>query len=472
MSRPISFFDQVNRNFDKAAAHTEHPPGILQQIKEINSVIHLTFPIKRDDGSIQVIHAWRAEHSQHKLPTKGGIRYADAVNEDEVMALAALMTYKCAIVNVPFGGAKGGVKINAQDYSDAELERITRRFTFELFRKNFIGPSLDVPAPDFATGPREMAWIADTYATLAPHDINALGCVTAKPVSEGGISGRVEATGRGVFFGLREVCSIAEDMRGIGLDPGLEGKRVVVQGLGNVGYHAAKFLHEEGGAVIVGAVEYEGAISKPDGIDVETLMEHRRETGSILDFPGAENLSDRDLGLELDCDILVPAALENAITMANAPRIKAKIVAEAANGPTSSEASDHLFERGIMVLPDAYINAGGVTVSYFEWLKNLEHVRFGRMEKRFEEASARQLLTAIEGATGRTFTDREVATYAKGADEIDLVNSGLEETMIESYHGIRDIAHRIDGTVDLRTASMIDAIEKVALAYRDRGIFP
>ncbi len=472
MSRPISFFDQVNRNFDKAAAHTEHPPGILQQIKEINSVIHLTFPIKRDDGSIQVIHAWRAEHSQHKLPTKGGIRYADAVNEDEVMALAALMTYKCAIVNVPFGGAKGGVKINAQDYSDAELERITRRFTFELFRKNFIGPSLDVPAPDFATGPREMAWIADTYATLAPHDINALGCVTAKPVSEGGISGRVEATGRGVFFGLREVCSIAEDMRGIGLDPGLEGKRVVVQGLGNVGYHAAKFLHEEGGAVIVGAVEYEGAISKPDGIDVETLMEHRRETGSILDFPGAENLSDRELGLELDCDILVPAALENAITMANAPRIKAKIVAEAANGPTSSEASDHLFERGIMVLPDAYINAGGVTVSYFEWLKNLEHVRFGRMEKRFEEASARQLLTAIEGATGRTFTDREVATYAKGADEIDLVNSGLEETMIESYHGIRDIAHRIDGTVDLRTASMIDAIEKVALAYRDRGIFP
>ncbi len=472
MSRPISFFDQVNRNFDKAAAHTEHPPGILQQIKEINSVIHLTFPIKRDDGSIQVIHAWRAEHSQHKLPTKGGIRYADAVNEDEVMALAALMTYKCAIVNVPFGGAKGGVKINAQDYSDAELERITRRFTFELFRKNFIGPSLDVPAPDFATGPREMAWIADTYATLAPHDINALGCVTAKPVSEGGISGRVEATGRGVFFGLREVCSIAEDMRGIGLDPGLEGKRVVVQGLGNVGYHAAKFLHEEGGAVIVGAVEYEGAISKPDGIDVETLMEHRRETGSILDFPGAENLSDRELGLELDCDILVPAALENAITMANAPRIKAKIVAEAANGPTSSEASDHLFERGIMVLPDAYINAGGVTVSYFEWLKNLEHVRFGRMEKRFEEASARQLLTAIEGATGRTFTDREVATYAKGADEIDLVNSGLEETMIESYHGIRDIAHRIDGTIDLRTASMIDAIEKVALAYRDRGIFP
>ena len=472
MSEPISFFAQVNRNFDKAAAHTEHRPGILHQIKQINSVIHLTFPIKRDDGSIQVIHGWRAEHSQHKLPTKGGIRYAQEVNEDEVMALAALMTYKCAIVNVPFGGAKGGVKINAGDYSDAELERITRRFTFELFKKNFIGPSLDVPAPDYATGPREMAWIADTYATLAPHDINALGCVTAKPVNEGGINGRVEATGRGVFFGLREVCGIAEDMRDIGLEPGLQGKRVVVQGLGNVGYHAAKFMQEDGDAVIVGAVEYEGAISNPDGIDVEALMEHRRATGSILDFPGAENLADRDLGLELDCDILIPAALENAITMENAPRIKATIVAEAANGPTSSEASDHLFERGVVVLPDAYINAGGVTVSYFEWLKNLEHVRFGRMEKRFEESSARQLLTAIEGATGRTFTEQEVSEYAKGADEIDLVNSGLEETMIESYHGIRNIAKRLDGAIDLRTASMIDAIDKIGLAYSDRGIFP
>jgi len=394
------------------------------------------------------------------------------VNEDEVMALAALMTYKCAIVNVPFGGAKGGVKISARDYSEAELERITRRFTFELFKKNFIGPAIDVPAPDFATGPREMAWIADTYATLAPQDINALGCVTAKPVSEGGIEGRVEATGRGLFYGVREVCSIGEDMRALGLAAGIEGKRVVVQGLGNVGYHAAKFLQEDGGATIVGAVEYEGAISQPSGIDVEALMAHRRETGSILGFPGALDLEHRDLGLELDCDILVPAALENAITLDNAPRIKAKIVAEAANGPTTSEASDLLFERGIMVLPDAYINAGGVTVSYFEWLKNLEHVRFGRMEKRFDEQAARQILTAVENATGRVFSDQEIERAARGADEIDLVNSGLEETMIQSYHGIRDIQKRGGSRYDLRCASMIDAIEKVALSYRDRGIFP
>jgi glutamate dehydrogenase (NAD(P)+) len=472
MSDQLSFFAQVNRNFEKAAALTGHPPGILDQIKQINSVIHLTFPVKRDDGSVEVIHAWRAEHSQHKLPTKGGIRYAAEVNEDEVMALAALMTYKCAIVNVPFGGAKGGVKIDARSYSEGELERITRRYTFELFKKNFIGPSLDVPAPDFATGPREMAWIADTYATLAPHDINALGCVTAKPVREGGIQGRVEATGRGVFFGLQEACSISEDMSKLGLEPGLAGKRVVVQGLGNVGYHAAKFLQEDGGALVVGVVEYEGAISKPDGIDIEELMAHRRETGSILDFPGAANLAERDLGLELDCDILVPAALENAITMDNAPRVQAKIIAEAANGPISSEASDHLFERGVLVLPDAFINAGGVTVSYFEWLKNLEHVRFGRLEKRFEERSAGQILTAIEQATGRAFDASQRRQFAKGPDEIDLVNSGLEETMIAALHEIRDIQREHDAAIDLRTASMIAAIDKIAHAYRDRGIFP
>jgi len=472
MTAPVSFFEQVNNNFDRAAALTDHPSGLLDQIKAINSVIHFTFPLKRDDGCIEVMHAWRAEHSQHKLPTKGGIRYAAMVNEDEVMALAALMTYKCAIVNVPFGGAKGGVRISAHEYSDPELERITRRFTFELFKKNFIGPGLDVPAPDFATSSREMAWIADTYATLAPQDINADGCVTAKPVAQGGISGRTEATGRGVFYALREICSHGEDMRPLDLSPGLEGKRVVVQGLGNVGYHAAKILEEEGGAVIVGLVEYEGAISKPDGIHIEDLMAHRKESGSLLNFPGAENLENRDLGLELDCDILIPAALENAITMDNAPNIKAKIIGEAANGPISSDASIHLHERGILVVPDAYINAGGVTVSYFEWLKNLQHVRFGRMEKRFEERSARQILNAIEQATGTTFSDRELADFARGAGEIDLVNSGLEETMIQAYQEILGIQKGRNEDIDLRTASMISAIDKIAVAYEDRGIFP
>ena len=472
MQSPISFFDQVNSNFNRAAALTDYSAGLLSQIKEINNVIHFTFPIKRDSGEIEVLHAWRAEHSHHMLPTKGGIRYAKMVNEDEVMALAALMTYKCAIVDVPFGGAKGGVKISAHEYSERELERITRRFTFELYKKNFIGPGLDVPAPDFATGPREMGWIADTYATLAPQDINGLGCVTAKPIQQGGIQGRTEATGRGVFYALREVCSLGRDMRPLDLSPGLEGKKVVVQGLGNVGYHTAKFLEEDGGAKIVGLVEYEGAISSPGGMKVEEVMAHRRETGSLLEFPGAQNLDHRDEGLELDCDILVPAALENAITMDNAPRIQAKIVAEAANGPVTAEASEHLHERGVMVVPDAFINAGGVTVSYFEWLKNLQHIRFGRMEKRFEEKAARQILNAIEHATGTSFSDSEINDFARGADEIDLVNSGLEETMLQAYHGIRNILKKGAGAYDLRGASMIDAINKIALSYEDRGIFP
>jgi len=471
MTAPISFFDQVNSNFDRAAELTDHSAGLLSQIKEINNVIHFTFPIKRDSGEIEVLHAWRAEHSHHMLPTKGGIRYAAMVNEDEVMALAALMTYKCAIVDVPFGGAKGGVKISAHEYSERELERITRRFTFELFKKNFIGPGLDVPAPDFATGPREMGWIADTYVTLAPQDINGLGCVTAKPIQQGGIQGRTEATGRGVFFALREVCSLGRDMRLHDLSPGLEGKRVVVQGLGNVGYHAAKFLEEEGGANIVGLIEYEGAIASASGLKIEEVMTHRRETGSILDFPGAQNLDHRDAGLELDCDILVPAALENAITMDNAARIQAKIVAEAANGPVSAEASEHLYERGVLVVPDAFINAGGVTVSYFEWLKNLQHVRFGRMEKRFEEKAARQILNAIEQATGTSFSDSEINDFARGADEIDLVNSGLEETMTKAYHEIREIKQRHEG-IDLRTASMVSAIDKIASVYKHRGLFP
>jgi glutamate dehydrogenase (NAD(P)+) len=468
----ISFTEQVNQNFDRAAALTDHPPGILDQIKQVNGVLHVTFPVKRDDGSIEVIHGWRAEHSQHKMPTKGGIRFAMEVNEDEVIALASLMTYKCAIVNVPFGGAKGGVKIDARRYSDAELERITRRFTFELVKKSFIGPSLDVPAPDFGTGSREMAWIVDTYNAVEPGDIDSLACVTAKPIAQGGIRGRTEATGRGVFYGLREACEIAEDMQALRVTPGIAGKRVVVQGLGNVGYHAAKFLQEDGGAVIVGVSEYEGGISCPDGIDVEQLMAHRRETGSILDFPGAKDLSHRDYALELECDILVPAALENTITMENAPRIKAKIIAEAANGPTSSDASAYLAEYGVLVLPDAFINAGGVTVSYFEWLKNLSHVRFGRMMKRFEEQTNRQLLEAIQTASGFSFSAEKIAAISHGPDEVDLVNSGLEETMVRAYHTIREIQKQSSTDIDLRTASFISAIDKIAICYQDLGIFP
>ncbi|HET7152291.1 MAG TPA: Glu/Leu/Phe/Val dehydrogenase [Candidatus Kapabacteria bacterium] len=465
-----SFFDSVCQRFDRAAAFTNYPKGLLDQIKACNSVYFMQFPVRLSKG-IEVISAWRVQHSQHKLPAKGGIRYSEMVNQDEVMALASLMTYKCAIVDVPFGGAKGGVKINPRNYTEEELEHITRRYAAELIKKNCIGPGLDVPAPDYGTGEREMAWIADTYATFALGQVDSLGCVTGKPVTQGGVRGRKEATGRGISYGIREALSNADDMKAIGLTPGLEGKKVVVQGLGNVGYHAAKFL-SEGGAIIIALCEYEGAIYNPQGLDVDAVVKHRTETKSILGFPGAQDLASSGKGLELECDILVPAALENVITTANAPNIKAKIIAEGANGPITEEGEEILVQKKIMIIPDMYLNAGGVTVSYFEWLKNLSHVRLGRMDKRFEERSNISLLQAVEKATGSKFSDDERRMATHGADEIDLVNSGLEETMISSYNQVRDIWKQRKNVPDLRTAAYICAIEKVATSYLSLGIFP
>ena len=467
----LSFFDQVNAAFDEAAKYTDHDPTLLEQVKWVNSVYRMSFPLRRDDGTIEVIHAWRAEHSHHRLPTKGGIRYAMNVNEDEVMALAALMTYKCALVDVPFGGAKGGVCIDRRKYSKGELERLTRRYTAELQRKSFIGPGKDVPAPDYGTGEQEMAWIADTYSQIEHGEVNVAACVTGKPVEHGGIQGRTQATGLGVFYGIREACSYEDDMATLGLEPGVQGKRVVIQGLGNVGYHAASYL-QSAGAKLVGLAEYEGAIACETGLDVDDVVEHRRSTGSILDFPGASNVEPSVRALELDCDILIPAALEEQITMENVGRLSCSILAEAANGPTTSAASVAAARRGILVIPDVYLNAGGVTVSYFEWLKNLSHVRFGRMQKRFEESVRRDLLNAMSSATGTSFSQAEVKVLARGADEIDLVNSGLEETMATAYHHIRRYRKKLGPEVDLRTAAMVLAIDKVAASYSTAGIFP
>lgn len=464
-----SFLSSVDHYFDKAASLTKHPKGLLEQIRTCNSVYSFKFPIRTTDG-YQVIEAWRAQHSHHKLPVKGGIRYSADANEEEVVALATLMTYKCAIVDVPFGGAKGAVKINAKDFDADQLQRITRRYTAELIKKNFIGPALDVPAPDYGTGDREMAWIADTYLAFHPEQIDALGCVTGKSVGQGGIRGRTEATGLGVYYGTREICESSEEMQKLGLERGLEGKSFVVQGLGNVGYHAAKFF-TEGGAKLVGVAEYEGAIHKPDGIDLPALMAHRKETGSILGFAGAADLPTREAGLEIECDILIPAALENQITSANAGNINAKMIVEAANGPVTSDAEPILHQKGILVVPDVYINAGGVTVSYFEWLKNLSRVRFGRIEKRFEQAAYDRILSLVEKETGRPLSAEERSMAARGADETDLVYSGLEETMISAYHQLRETAARYEIT-DLRTAAFVNAIDKVAVSYMELGIFP
>lgn len=466
-----SLLETVNRNYDAAAAFGNYPPGLLAQIKTCNSVYRFHFPIRKEGGDYAVIEAWRAEHSHHKLPVKGGIRYSAEVDADEVQALAALMTYKCAIVDVPFGGAKGAIRIDPRQIPVEQLERITRRYAAELNKKNFLGPGVDVPAPDYGSGPREMAWIADTYAQFHPGEIDALGCVTGKPVTQGGIRGRSEATGRGVSFGVREAMADEDLVRLHKLTPGLRGKRVVVQGLGNVGHNAARFL-QEAGAVLVGLAEFEGAIANPDGLDLAAVVRHREETGRITGFPGAKDLVSSATALELDCDILVPAALENVITAENAGRIRARCVAEGANGPTTADAEQILRARGILVIPDMYLNAGGVTVSYFEWLKNLSHVRFGRMEKRFGEMSAARMAQAIESATGKPLSEQERSRVIRGPEEEDLVNSGLDETMSSAFRQIRSI-HRANPKIpDLRTAAFLCAIDKIARSYLELGIFP
>lgn len=467
----ISFFKNVERNFDKAAKYTQLHEGLLAQIKVCNSVYEMRFPV-RINGEYKVIEAYRVQHSHHRMPTKGGIRFSSNVNQDEVMALAALMTYKCAIVDVPFGGAKGGVRINPFSLDEASLQSITRRYTTELIRKRFIGPGIDVPAPDYGTGEREMAWILDTYQAFHHGEVDAVACVTGKPVNQNGIRGRTEATGRGVYYGIREALSFEEDVKALGLQPGIGGKTMIVQGLGNVGSYASRIAVEEGGAKLIGVAEYEGSVYNKNGIDVDELLEYRKENKTILGFPGAISSEDNRKILEEECDILIPAALENQITHENAGRIKAKIIAEAANGPVTPEAEDILSAKGVMIIPDMYINAGGVTVSYFEWLKNLSHIRFGRMDKRFNNNTYRNLVGLVERLTGKTIEQREKEFLTRGADEIDLVRSGLEETMITSYNHIRETKKSIEQIETLRTAAFVTALNKVRDDYMSLGIFP
>jgi glutamate dehydrogenase (NAD(P)+) len=468
--KSLSFSDSVSYYFDKASPFTGAPKGLLDQIKICNSIYKMNFPVKWGD-EVKVVEAYRVQHSHHRMPTKGGIRYSIFVDQDEVMALAALMTYKCAIVDVPFGGAKGGINISPRQTPPEVLETLTRRYTTELVKKNFIGPGIDVPAPDYGTGEREMAWILDTYMTLRPGEIDCYGCVTGKPVSQGGVKGRTEATGRGVVYALNEICSHAEDMKDIGLTPGLAGKRVVIQGLGNVGFHTANIIREYG-AVVIAIAESDGAVYNEKGIDPAALLQYKNETKGVSGFPGAKTIKNNAEALELECDILIPAALEKQITERNAKNIKARIIAEAANGPVTPAAEEILLKKGIMIVPDIFINAGGVTVSYFEWLKNLSHVRFGRMEKRFDEKNQGKLIQLIEELTGKSVSRQKVKEIIHGADEIDLVNSGLEDTMINAYNGIRDFKKSHRGIKDLRTAAFAVSINKIRDSYYAMGIFP
>ena len=464
------FLADVHHYFDKAARFTNYDAGLLAQIKGSNSVYKMKFPVMID-GKMEVIYAIRCQHSHHKQPTKGGIRFSESVDESEVEALATLMTFKCAVVDVPFGGAKGGVRIDPSKYTVEQLERITRRLTMELIRKNFIGPGIDVPAPDYGTGSREMAWIADTYNSMKYEETDALACVTGKPIGQGGIRGRTEATGLGVFYGIREACSETDLMKELGMSPGIEGKRVIVQGLGNVGYHSALFC-QRGGAIIVGIAEREGSIYNPDGLDIEAVHSYRvSNSGSLKGYPGARFDPNSMAILEADCDILIPAALENQIDSTNAANIQARIIAEGANGPVTKEAEDILQAKNVLILPDLYLNAGGVTVSYFEWLKNLSHVRFGRMEKRLQESNTRRMIQSFEEMTGKSMTNAQ-RNYMMGDEEVALVHSGLEETMISSFYEILRIKRATPAIPDLRTAAFKSGIDKIATSYLTLGIWP
>ncbi len=470
MEENLEFFKQVNINFDKAAKYIKVDPGLLDYIKKNNATIHINFPLVRDNGTIEVIEGWRAQHSNHRKPCKGGIRYASIANQDEVKALAALMTYKCAIVDVPFGGAKGALRIDPKKYSVEELERITRRFTYELYSKDFIGPGIDVPAPDYGTGEREMSWILDTYQSLDLTSTDTLGCVTGKPITQGGIRGRKEATGLGVVMGLHEACQDADLMKPLKLDLGLENKRVAIQGFGNVGYYSAYYCRQYG-AKVVAIGEHDAVVVNEDGIDVEALKAHQNETGSIKNAPNCKTLPNRDDILYYECDILIPAALENQIRMDNVEKVKTKIIAEAANGPLTSLASDYLLNKGVLIIPDVYINAGGVTVSYFEWVKNLSNVRFGRLDKRFQQRNFDNIISIISEMTGKRPPNELIKKYTSQADEVSLVHSGLQDTMISSFQQIRDIQKCME-IKDMRTAAFVCALQKVSRTYGELGIYP
>ncbi|HEY5960523.1 MAG TPA: Glu/Leu/Phe/Val dehydrogenase [Polyangiaceae bacterium] len=465
----LSFFDDVKVQFKHAASLTAHRTGLLDQIEACNAVYRIRFPVELDDGAIHVVEAYRAEHSHHLMPTKGGIRYSLDVNQDEVMALATLMTFKCALVGVPFGGAKGGVKIDPRRHSVRELERITRRYAFELMKKNFLGPSMDVPAPDYGTSEREMAWIFDTYKALRPDDLNAAACVTAKPISLGGIPGRTEATGLGVYFGIRELFDDTAALEQLRMSRGVAGKRFVIQGLGNVGLHAARAIAAAGG-LLIALAEIEGAIYNPSGLALDEVLAHRRRTGSILGYPGATDVSTPQ-ALELECDVLVPAALQHQIREDNAKSIRARVIAEAANAPLTSEADTELCRRGVLVLPDIYLNAGGVTVSYFEWLKNIEHVSFERLITRWETMVGERFASALEKLTGKGLSLVDRHSLVSGPSEHDIVRTALENTMMVSYRALRDL-QTARALPDLRTAAWLLAIERIAEVYERSGVFP
>lgn len=477
MSAPgseLSFRDSVDMMFNRAVALMDLPPGLEEKIRVCNATYTVRFGV-RLRGEIKTFTGYRSVHSEHMEPVKGGIRFSMGVNQDEVEALAALMTFKCALVETPFGGSKGGLCIDPREYEEHEMEMITRRFAYELIKRDLINPAQNVPAPDMGTGEREMAWMVDQYMRMNTTDINGRACVTGKPLNAGGIAGRVEATGRGVQYALREFFRHPEDTAAAGLSGTLDGKRVVVQGLGNVGYHAAKFLAEEDGSKIVAVIERDGGLYDEAGLDVEAVRNWIAKHGGIAGYPDGTFSENGSALLETECDILIPAALEGVIHLGNADQIKAPLIIEAANGPVTAGADDILRKKGCVIIPDMYANAGGVTVSYFEWVKNLSHIRFGRMQRRQEEARHELIISELERLDQHmgdawSMTPDFKQRYLRGAGELELVRSGLDDTMRIAYQSMREVWHARQDVDDLRTAAYLVSIGRVAGSYKAKGL--
>ena len=464
-----NFLLDTNRYVNKALKYSELSEDLAKKIITCNSTYTVRFGV-RLRGQIYTFEGWRSVHSEHMEPTKGGIRFDMDTHAEEVEALAALMSYKCAIINVPYGGSKGGLKIDPTQWESRELEKITRRFAQELIKRDLISPSMNVPAPDIGTSSKEMAWIADEYRKIHPADINGSACVTGKPPSKNGLVGREEATGRGVQYIVREFFRNSDLLKLVKLDNDLSTKSFILQGLGNVGYHLSKFLTEDDGVKLIGISEFNGGIYNEDGINVEHAKKYFTKHNSFENYPKATFIKDSSLLLKRKCDILIPAARENVITEKNAEDISAKLIVEAANGPISYKGNQILNRKKIFVIPDILANGGGVAVSYFEWVKNLRHIRFGRLEKRRNQIQLNNLIEAIESMTGKTMPAKYKSNFHNGIEEIDLIRSGLDDMMIDGFQNVKKEFLKTDKIPDFRTAAFKAAIEKIALSYDFIGL--
>jgi len=469
--------EMVKEYFDRASQHLDIDEGELELVKGCDAALRVTFPFKRKDGTVEVIQGYRTHHSRHRLPVKGGMRFSSTVDLQEIEGMAAMMTIKCAVSDVPFGGGKGGIRIDPRAYSEKELERIVRRFTTELAKKAFIGPGRDVPGPDLGTGSREMGWMADTYVKLfGATDIHAYGVTTGKPSSMGGIEGRQEATGLGVYYALREVMSDEEVMSRAGLgelaQANVVGRSYIVQGFGKVGFHAALFISRAGGKII-GVSDHTCGILCHEGLDPEELMKHKRQHGSVDGFLPDDKLDACFRGdnvgklLECETDVLVLAAFQQQIHSGNAHDIRAKIIVEAANGPITPAAEDILeIENGSVIIPDVVASAGGLTVSYFEWLKALSNVRYGRLTKKWEERSKLMMIEAWEDIGG-TIDENKRARLLQGPSERDIVFSGLADSIIVASQDTIATSKRLN--CNLRQAAYVNAISKIRESMHHAG---